>query len=110
MAGIENGDEYEYTVALLRSCGFSAEDQDWLRWILQWKMYSKDRTSHTEMNEALSKGIEVTAGKIRKWKQCDVCMRERNLDIDETSLRVARETAHNINTSEKNCTEQEQKN
>ena len=54
-------------------------------------MYTNDRTSHTKMSEAISKGTEVTAGTIRKWRQCEACMRERNLDIDETLVHVARD-------------------
>ena len=54
-------------------------------------MYTNDRTSHTKMNEALTKGLEVTPGKTRKWRQCEACMKERLLDIDETPLHVARD-------------------
>ena len=39
----------------------------------------------------MSNGIEVTAGKIKKWMQFDACMRYRNFDIDETPLQVARD-------------------
>ena len=46
-------------------------------------MYTNDRTSHTKMNEAIAEG--------RKWRQCEACMRERKLDIDETPLHVARD-------------------
>ena len=43
------------------------------------------------MNEAITKGIEVTPSKIMQWRQCEACMRERKLDIDETPLHVARD-------------------
>ena len=76
MAGIENGHENEHAVALIRSEELSDEDQAIFRDILQGRAVTKDRTSHTEIIEAIEKGAEVTARKKRKWRQCDACMRE----------------------------------
>ena len=91
MAGIENGVEYGHIAILFRSGELIAEDEEWLRWILQGtQLYTKDSTSHTEMSEAITKGLEVTARQIRKWRQCEACMRERNVDIHEPPLHVAR--------------------
>ena len=54
MGGIENGVEYEHTVALIRSKELSYDDQDWLRCILQGNMFTKDRTSHIKTREAIN--------------------------------------------------------
>ena len=63
MGGIENCLEYEHTVALLRSKELSNEDQDLLKRILQSNMYTKDRTSHINIGEAITNGGEVTQEK-----------------------------------------------
>ena len=55
MGGIENGVEYEHTVALIRSKEFTCEDQELLRRILQGNMFTKDRTSHIKTREAINK-------------------------------------------------------
>ena len=55
MGGIENGVEYEHTVALIRSKELTCEDQEWLRRILQGNMFTKDRTSHIKTGEAIKK-------------------------------------------------------
>ena len=53
MGGIENGVEYEHTVALLRSKELTNEYQDLLKRILQGNMYTKDRTSHMQIGDAI---------------------------------------------------------
>ena len=55
MEVIENGVEYEHTVASLRSKALVNEDQDLLRRILQGKMYTKQRTSHIKISEAIKR-------------------------------------------------------
>ena len=54
-------------------------------------MYTKDSTSHMQIGDAIKIGDEVTPGKVRQWRQCDSCMKEFNVDIDETPLHVTRD-------------------
>ena len=109
MACIENGVEYEHSVALLRCCEHSEEDRGWLVEILKGKMISKDRTSHTNIREATERWETVTAGTIRKWRQCEAFMRERNLENDEPPYTWP-EIPYNTSISDKKCTKQAQKN
>ena len=64
MGCIENGIEYEHTVARLRSKELINEDQELLKRILKGNMYTKDSTSHIKIGEAIKSCAEVTPGKI----------------------------------------------
>ena len=55
IAGIENGVEYEHTVALLRSEELSEEDQGIFRDILQGRAATKARTSHSLLGAAVER-------------------------------------------------------
>ena len=54
-------------------------------------MYTKDSTSHMQIRDAIKNGSEVTQGKVGQWRQCDSCMKEFNVDINEIPLHVTRD-------------------
>ena len=60
MTGIENGAEYEHTVALFRSEEFSAEDKGLFRDILQGKAVTKDPPSHSLLGVAVARREMIT--------------------------------------------------
>ena len=91
MIGIHAGTEYEPTEALLRSSELGAEDQAMLRIILQGKTITKDCMSDAIITKAVASGEPLTASQIRKCRQCDACMQERSIDVDETALHVSRD-------------------
>ena len=91
MMGIHAGTDFEPTVELLRSGELGAEDQAMLRIILQGKTITKDCMSDAIITKAVASGEPVTAGQIRKCRQCDACMQERSIDVDETALHVSRD-------------------